>query len=331
MSPAQLPLVLITNSVPPAALAPLTGLARVVMGPTNGDLMSRAEVLRLAPELAGIINQAELRVDRELLARAPNLKIVANISIGVDNLDLAEMTRCGVFATNIPHAFVDATADLTFGMILLLARRVLEADCYVRSGAWRGFQPGVWDGALLAGKTLGIVGYGGIGQAVERRARAFGLRVLHHQRTSGSAPGQVLLDQLLQESDFVSLHVPLNSDSAGLINAERLQRMKQGAYLINASRGRVVDESALVAALQSGHLAGAGLDVFENEPQVHPALVTMKNVVLTPHIGGGTRESRHHARHGCAENVALVLSGQRPKNALNDPLSAATSSGRGTR
>jgi glyoxylate reductase len=322
MSSSQLPLVLITNTVPPEAMAPLAGLARVVMGPANGDLMPRAEVLRLAPDLTGVINQAELRVDEELLARAPNLKIVANIAIGTDNLDLGQMARHGVYATNIPHAFVDATADMTLGMILALARRMLEADRYVRSGAWSSFQPGAWDGVLLGGKTLGIVGYGAIGQAVGRRARAFGLRVLYHQRTPSTGADYVPLDQLLQESDFVSLHVPLNAGSKQLINAERLHRMKRGAYLINASRGRVVDESALVAALQSGHLAGAGLDVFENEPQVHPALRTMNNVVLTPHIAGGTRESRHDARYFCAGNVARVLSGQRPLNALNEPVAS---------
>ncbi|MEN9402723.1 MAG: hypothetical protein RL091_1426 [Verrucomicrobiota bacterium] len=319
MPSSQLPLVLITNTVPPEALAPLAGIARVIMGPANGDLTPRAEVLRLAPDLTGIINQAELRVDAELLALAPKLRIVANIAIGVDNLDLNLMARHGVYATNTPHAFVDATADLTLGMMLALARRLLDADRYVRSGAWTNFQPGAWDGALLGGKTLGIVGYGSIGQAVERRARAFGMRVVHYRRSTSTAPGSVSLDQLLRESDFVSLHMPLNADSQRLFTAERLARMKRGAYLINASRGRVVDEAALVAALQSGHLAGAGLDVFENEPQVHPGLLGRNDVVLTPHIAGGTRESRHNARHFCAENVARVLSGRPPVNALNQP------------
>lgn len=323
MSSSQLPLVLITNTVPPETLVPLAKLARVVMGPANGDLMPRAEVLRLAPDLTGIINQAELRVDEELLAQAPRLRIVANISIGVDNLDLARMQRQGVYATNTPGAFVDSTADFTLGMMLTLARRIHEADRYVRTGAWRHFQPGVWDGALLGGKTLGLVGYGAIGRAVAQRARAFNLRVLHHRRTRTAEPGQVTLDRLLAESDFVSLHVPLNDDSRHLLGAERLGRMKRGAYLINASRGRVIEEAALVRALQSGHLAGAALDVFENEPAVHPALLTMPNVVLTPHIAGGTRESRHNARYFCVENVARVLSGQSPLNALNEPVSFA--------
>lgn len=320
MSSPSLPLVLITNAVPADVLAPLAGIARVVQGPSGGDLMSRAEVLRLAPGLAGIVNQTELKVDAELLERAPNLKVVANVAIGVNNLDLPLMQRHGVYATNVPHAFVESTADYTLGALLALVRRIPESEVYVRAGRWRSFQPGVWDGTLLDGKTLGLVGYGAIGQAVARRARGFGLRILFHQRTPLDHPEYRTLDRLLQESDVVSLHLPLNADSDRLVTAARLAQMKRGAFFVNASRGRIVDESALVAALQSGQLAGAALDVFENEPAVHPALPTLRNVVLTPHIGGGTRESRYRARLHCVSDVARVLSGQRPLNALNAPV-----------
>ncbi|MBL9192656.1 MAG: D-glycerate dehydrogenase [Opitutaceae bacterium] len=317
-----LPLVLVTNSVPDDVLAPLEGIARVVMGPADGELMPRAEVLERAPELAAIVNQAELQVDSELLARARKLRIVANVAIGANNLNLALMENHGVFATNVPHAFVESTADFTLGMLLALTRRLPEADAHVRAGAWRSFQPGRWDGVLLGNKILGLVGYGSIGQAVARRARGFGLRVLFHQRSVSAHEEFASLDRLLSESDIVSLHVPLNRDSERLIDASRLARMKQGALLINASRGRVVDETALVAALQSGRLAGAALDVFENEPAVHPALLTMRNVVLTPHIGGGTRESRFQARLHCIQDVARVLTGKRPVSALNAPRTA---------
>jgi len=316
---SSLPLVLFTNAVPDEVLAPLKGIARVVLGPANGDLMSRTEVLRLAPELAAIVNQAELRVDAELLDRAPRLRVVANVAIGVNNLDLALMQRHGVYATNVPQAFVDSTADFTLGLLLAVTRRIHEADSYVRAGRWRSFQPGVWDGALLNEKTLGLVGYGAIGQAVAHRARSFGLRVLFHQRSNVDDPGYVPLDRLAREADIVSLHLPLNPDSDRLINAQRLAEMKRGAILINASRGRIVDESALVMSLQTGHLAGAALDVFENEPDVHPALLSMPNVVLTPHIGGGTRESRHRARSTCVTDVVRVLTGQRPLNLRNEP------------
>lgn len=308
----DLPLVLITNTVPTAVLTPLQGIARVIMGPSGGDLMPRAEVLGLAPKLAGIINQAELRVDAELLAAAPQLRIVANVAMGVNNLDLAAMRSRGVVATNVPEAFTESTADCTLGLILAVARRLVEADRYVRSGAWRGFQPGLWDGTLLHGRTLGLIGYGRIAQAVERRASAFGMTVIHYRRTASSAPGYTPLDELLTRADIVSLHTPLNPDSDRLINAARLARMKRGALLINMARGRVVDEAALVAALHSGHLAGAGLDVFEDEPRVHADLLTMPQVVLTPHLGGGTTDSRFQARHLCAQNIAAVLQGRPP-------------------
>lgn len=310
MSEAPLPLVLITNTVPPAALAPLAGVARVLMGPAGGDLMPRAEVLRLAPTLAGIINQAELRVDAELLAAAPRLRVVANVAMGVNNLDLPALRARGIVATNVPEAFTESTADCTLGLILAVARRLVEADRYVRAGSWRGFQPGAWDGLLLSGRTLGLVGYGRIARAVEHRARAFGLEVIHYRRTPDGSPGYAPLEDLLARADIVSLHTPLNAESDRLIDAARLARMKRGAILINMARGRVVDEAALVAALQSGHLAGAGLDVFEDEPRVHPVLPTLPQVVLTPHLGGGTTQSRHEARLLCARNVAAVLQGR---------------------
>lgn len=272
--------------------------------------MPRAEVLRLAPELAGIINQAELRVDAELLSVAPRLRVVANVSIGVDNLDRPSLRARGIIATNVPDSFTESTADCTLGLILAAARRLAEGDRYVRGGLWSGFQPGAWDGVQLAGKTLGIVGHGKIGRAVERRARAFGMDVIHYRRSDKSAPGYRPLPELLRTSDFVTLHTPLNADSDRLFNAERLRLMKRGSFLINMARGRVVDEGALVAALQSQHLAGAALDVFEDEPRVHPALLRMPQVVLEPHLGGGTRESRLQARQLCAANVAAVLTGR---------------------
>jgi glyoxylate reductase len=315
---AEQPIVLITNSVPSTALVPLAGLAHVIMGPDGGELMPRDEVLRLAPGLAAIINQGELRVDAELLDCAPRLKIVANVAVGYNNLDTALMAARGVWATNTPEVFAESTADCTLGLLLCMARMLPKADRYVRSGQWRSFQPGAWDGWLLAGKILGIVGYGRIGQAVAQRARAFGMTVIYTRRQPVNDPAYRTLDDLLAESDIVALHTPLLSETQHLIDGRRLAQMKPGAYLINMARGPVVDEAALVAALQSGHLAGAGLDVFEHEPQVHPALLDMDNVVLSPHIGGGTIESRRAARHLCAENVAAVLRNQRPLTPVNE-------------
>jgi len=311
--------VLITNHVAPEALAPLDGLAEVLLGPAGGSLMPRQDVLTLAPTLDAIINQAELRVDAELLDGAPRLQIVANIARGHDNLDLEEMTRRGVWATNAGEAFVDSTADATLALLLAVVRRIVAADRYVRGGQWRGFQPGAWDGMLLSGKTLGIIGYGSIGRAVRRRAEAFGLRVIYHRRTVTSDPAQRSLDEVISQADIITLHCSLTPQTRGLIDAERLRRMKPGAILINMARGAVVREAALVAALQAGHLAGAGLDVFEHEPDVHPQLRAMEQVVLTPHLGGGARESRAAARLACVADVAAVLRGQEPRRALNRP------------
>lgn len=312
--------VLITNEVPPEVFAPLAGIAEVILGPGGGNLMPRKEVLRLGPTLDGIVNQAELRVDAELLNQCPRLRIVANVAAGTENLDGALMAQRGVWATNTPGVYCNATADLTLTFLLCLARRVLPADAFVRSGKWSTFQPGVWDGDLLEGRTLGIVGYGRIGQAVARRARAFGMHILYHQRSVTSDAGYRPLDKLLAESDYVSLHVPLTSETHGLMNRTRFGQMKRGAYFINMARGKTMIEADLVEALACGHLAGAALDVFEDEPRVHPRLLTLPNVVLTPHIGGGTNQSRRAARRLAVENVARVLRGERPVTPVNQPV-----------
>jgi len=312
------PVVLCTNSVPDDVLAPLQGLATVRQGPGGGYTTPRPEVLQLAPQLSAIVNQGELLVDRELLDAAPQLRVIANVAAGYDNMDLPLMSARGVWGCNTPDAFYESTADLTLAMILAVARMLVKGDRYVRAGEWRRFEPGVWDGTLLRGHTLGIVGYGRTGMAVAQRARAFGMRILYTRRTRCADPTYRSLDALLAEADFVSLHTPLTAETQHLLNAQRLARMKPGAWLINMARGPVVDEQALVQTLRSGHLAGAALDVFEREPEVHPALLTMDNVVLAPHVGGGTHASRRMARLTCFENVACVLRGERPQTPVNE-------------
>ena len=311
--------VLITNTVPSDLLEPLTDLATIIQGPDNGRLMPREEVLSLAPELDAIINQAELRVDEELLQISTRLQIVANVAIGYNNLDVDAMTQHNVWATNVPNAFTDSTADCTMALILGLARNIHNADRYTRSGKWQsdGFQPGVWDGILLSNKTLGIVGYGNIGKAVAKRASAFGMKIIFNNRTDIRDENYRELDDLMREADFVSLHTPLTTETHHLIDKTRLRLMKPSAILINMARGPVVDEKALVEVLQSGQLRGAALDVFEEEPHLHSALLDMPNVLLTPHIGGGTNESRSQARRLCVDNVAAVLSGSPPLTPVN--------------
>jgi glyoxylate reductase len=311
--------VLITNTVPVDVLVPLHGIANIIQGPDNGPLMSRDVVISIIPDLDAIISQGELSVDEELLTYATKLKIVANVAMGFNNFDLNAMTRHGVWATNVPDAFTDSTADCTMGLILGLVRHLHIADRYVRTDQWKddGFQPGVWDGMLLSGKTLGIVGYGQIGRAVAKRAEAFGMTIIFNNRRDVEDPKYRQLDDLLQESDIVSLHTPLTPETHHLMNGRLLHLMKSGGLLINMARGAVVDEQALVDILHAGHIRGAALDVFEKEPGVHPALLEMDKVLLAPHIGGGTKESREQARRLCVENVAAVLKGLPPLTPVN--------------
>lgn len=311
------PRVLITNAVPDDVLEPLVGLAEIIQGPTGGDIMPRSEVMALGPTLTGILNQGELRVDAEFLDTCPNLKIVANVAVGFDNFDPELMAERGVWATNCPGIFEEPAADAAVASLLCLLRQIHVGDRYVRSGDWKGFQPGVWDGVLLRGKRVGILGFGSLGRAFAARLAPFGPIITHHCRTPTGEEGYRSLDDLLAESEIVVLMVPLNATTHHLLNRDRLSRMKPSAYLVNFARGKVVDESALVEHLQSGHLAGAALDVFEFEPDVPEALRNLPNTVLTPHLGGGTIESRFAARRLCAENIALVLKGEAPKTPIN--------------
>ena len=283
--------------------------------------MPREDVLALAPELTAIINQHELIVDRALLAASPGLKIVSNVAIGFNNYDLPALDAFGVWGTNCPGVFSESAADHTFALLLAVARKIVKADQYCRSGRWAkdGFQPGVWDGVLLNGKTMGIVGFGQIGRAVARRAEAFGMKVVFHDADTTADPRQCSLDALLLQSHVVSLHVPLTPETRHLIDAAALAAMPNGAILLNLARGGVVDEAALAVALRSGRLTGAGLDVAEAEPELDQDLLTHPGVVFSPHVGGGTVESRRQARLICAENVAAVLRGEAPPNPVNQP------------
>ncbi len=309
---ASLPRVFVTVNVPPDHLEPLNGLADIVM-PDNGVAAApRAQVLEMIRGCIAVISQGELRIDRELLDAGESLRFVANAAMGIDNLDLAELRLRNIPASNTPSAFAESTADHTLGLILDLTRRVSEGDRYVRSGEWaQGMQPLRWEGTLLGGKTLGIIGYGKIAQMVERRALAFDLKVIHTKATPHDHTDFRTLDSLLAESDIVVALVPLTPETRHLINADSLRKMKRGAFFINVARGKVMDERAVAAALESGHLAGAAFDVFEEEPLVNEAFFTMNNVVLTPHIGGATREQRRRGRLEAAGEVARFLRGER--------------------
>lgn len=269
------------------------------------------------------------RIDEALLERAPNLRVVANCAVGLDNIDLGAATAAGIAVCNTPDVLTEATAELAFALMLAAARRVGEGERLVRAGAWTGWALDQLLGVGLTGKTLGIVGFGRIGQAMARRATSFGMRVVHADtRDDGAAAGQrgsrdgtaqrVTVDELFALADVVSLHCPLTPSTAGLVDARRLARMKPTGILVNTSRGGCVDEAALAEALRAGRLFAAGLDVYAAEPAIHPGLLASERVVLAPHIGSATTETRTQMAQLCADAVIAVLSGQRPTNLVND-------------
>lgn len=273
-----------------------------------------------------------VRISKEIIDAAPRLRVVSNIAVGYDNIDVEACNRRHILVTNTPDVLTEATADLTFALLLAVARRVVEGDRYVRSGHWKHWQWNCLWGSEMHGKTLGLYGFGRIAQATARRARGFSMRILYHARHRVSAEMEkefaaeyVDREVLLRQSDFLSIHVPLTPETRHAIGAIELSKMKSDAFLINAARGPIVDEEALVQALQAGRLAGAGLDVFENEPQVHPALVSLGNVTLMPHVGSATADTRLRMATLASENLLAALRGERPKNLVNpEALSSQT-------
>lgn len=310
------PVVLITSRYSDELVARLEPHATVRLGADQFKGTSRAEILEIVGEAAGLITQNELKIDRELLARAPLLRVVANSTAGFDNMDVAAMRERGVWGANCPDSYSAATASHTIGLLLALTRGILAADRYVRSGQWKidGWMPGGrWDGMALEGRTMGIIGMGHIGSEVARRAEAFGMKIRHYSRSAQDRPGWLPFDELLATSDVVSIHCPLNAGTRHLIDAKAFARMKPSAVLLNVSRGAIVKIDDLVAALANGEIAGAGLDVFEFEPDVPPALFSMPNVVLSPHMGGCTTDARLSAWRQSVDNVIAVLEGGPPE------------------
>jgi len=264
------------------------------------------------------------RVDDDFLAAAPKLRIVANVAVGYNNIDVEACTRRGVIVTNTPGVLIDATADLAMGLVLMSTRRLGEGERLIRSGtAWQ-WSMFMMLGTGLQGRTLGIVGMGGIGEALATRARAFGMRIVYHNRRNVDAEVEQRLDaqrvdfdELLATSDIVSLNCPYSEATHHLIDAAALAAMKSTAFLVNTARGPIVDEAALVEALGNGVIAGAALDVFENEPTVHPGLLSLDNVVLVPHLGSATVETRAAMATTAASNVVEVLAGRTPHNPVS--------------
>ncbi|SLJ96348.1 2-hydroxyacid dehydrogenase [Arthrobacter sp. P2b] len=311
--------VVVTGRVPETALEKLRA-EHDVDDWSGPESIGREELLRRVAGADAVVSLLTERIDAELLdAAGPQLKVVANVAVGYDNIDVPACTARGIVATNTPGVLTEATADIAFGLILSATRRLGEGERLIRSGqAWK------WGmffllGSSLQGKTLGIVGMGGIGQATARRAKAFGMEIVYQSRSeidprvaAELGARRLELDELLATSDIVSLHCPYGPATHHLIGAGQFAAMKDSAYLINTARGPIVDEAALVAALRDGQIAGAGLDVFEKEPSVHPGLLELDNVVLVPHLGSATVETRTAMAMLAADNALAVLSGERP-------------------
>jgi glyoxylate reductase len=286
----------------------------------------KTEMIRKARDVDALVTLLSDKIDAEVFDAAPKLKIVAQMAVGFDNIDVAEATRRGIYVTNTPGVLTETTADFAWALLMAVARRVVEADKYVRSGQWKvSWHPSMLLGRDVYGATLGIVGAGRIGTAVARRAKGFNMKILYYDVVPMSpeiekelGAKRVDLDTLLRESDFVSIHVPLIKETYHLINEEKLKLMKKTAYLINNSRGAVVNEKALYKALKEGWIAGAALDVFEQEPTpLNNPLLKLDNVVVAPHISSASYETRSRMAEMVAENLVAFFEGKTPPNLVN--------------
>lgn len=314
--------VLVLADLPGRGVERLAELCQVTVRPQGVE--SEAELAALVPGVHGLLTLLTHRVGERALSAADRLEAVANCAVGVDNIDLEAARRHRVVVTNTPDVLTEDTADLTWALILAVLRGVVSGDRFLRRGDFHGWEPKLLLGRSLKSVVLGIVGAGRIGQAVLRRAGAFGVRTLYTSRSRLPAEQEEALasewrelSALLAESDVVSLHLPLSGETRHLIDRRRLSEMKPGSVLVNTSRGPLVDETALAEALTTGHLGGAGLDVYECEPEVHPDLLPLENVVLLPHLGSATLETRTRMADCCCEDLITVLvEGQRPERDL---------------
>jgi glyoxylate reductase len=314
----------VTQPIPQAGLEVLRQAYPNFQVNPEDRVLARPELLEKVKGVDALLTLLTDKIDAEVLdAAGPKLKIVANMAVGFDNVDMAAATARGVLVTNTPGVLTDATADHAWALLFAVARRIPESEKFLRAGKFKGWGPLMFLGGDVTGRTLGIIGAGRIGHSVAMKSRGFNMRVLYADEVHNTkleheiGARKVRVEELLRESDFVSIHVPLLPSTRHLINAQSLRLMKKTAYLINTSRGPVVDEAALAEALKKGVIAGAALDVFENEPAVHPELLKLENVVLTPHIASATIETRSKMATMAAENLIAGVTGKKPQNLVN--------------
>lgn len=318
------PRVYVTQPIAESALLRLKEIAEVELNQDSSRIPVKDKLIDAAKRADIILCLLHDTIDRDVLAANPNLKAIASMTITPDRIDVTEATTRKIIVTNIPAVVTDATADIAFGLLLAVARRIVEGDKVTRSGVFPGSQSNHLAGAAVSGKTLGIVGMGRIGQAMARRARGFDMTVLYSDPRALSAEEEqklgvrlVSLDELLGQSDFISLHPALNDETHHMMGARQFALMKRTAFLINTSRGPIIDEKALAQALTEGRLAGAGIDVYENEPKIERALLMMDNVVLTPHLGSAVMELRERMAHVVVDNIAAIVEDRMPPNCIN--------------
>jgi glyoxylate reductase len=318
--------VIVAREIPDAGLRPLreAGYEVSVLSSASQGPPAREALFGALPGASALLATVTEKIDAGILASAGRrLRIVANMAVGYDNIDVQAATERGIAVTNTPGVLDETTADTAFMLLLAAARRLGEGERLLRAGEWHAWGPKQLTGPDVWGKTLGIVGMGGIGEAVARRARGFGMNIVYYARSEKPNAEEELgaerrdLDDLLRESDFVSVHTPLTEDTRHMIGSRELSLMGESAVLVNTSRGPVVDEAALAEALATGTIFAAGLDVYEEEPKVHPRLVELENVVLAPHIGSASTETRDKMASVAAENIVAVLKGETPPNAVN--------------
>jgi glyoxylate reductase len=318
------PRVLISQPIPASALERLRAMAEVEMGEDSSRIMARADLLERVRRAEFLFHLMHDVVDAEMIAAGNGLRGIASMAIVPATVDVAAATARRIPVTTIPPIVTEATADLHWTILLAVARRVVEGDAALRRGIFPGSQSQHFAGAAVHGKTLGIIGLGRIGRAVARRARGFDMTILYCKRSRLSESEErdlgltyLSLDDLLRRADFVSLNAAFTKETYHLIGARELALMKPTAFLVNTARGPMVDEAALVEALEAGRIAGAALDVYENEPQVHPGLLPLNRAVLTPHLGSGVAELREQMAHIVVDNILAIIKGERPPNLYN--------------
>ncbi len=317
------PRVFVSQPIAPRALERLRAIADVKINADSSKIIAKSKLLAAVKKCDILFSLLHDTVDRAVLAANPKLKAVASMTITPDRIDVAEATRRGIPVTVIPAIVAESVADLHLGLMLAVARRMIEGDRSVRASRFPGSQSNHLAGSYVYGKTIGLVAVGRIGQATARRARGFGMRVIYwgpHRKPELERELQMEympLDQLLAEADFVSLHPPLNAETRHMISDREFALMKPSAFIINTSRGAVIDEAALVRALKKKRIAGAGIDVFEHEPKVPQALLKMKNVVLTPHLGSAVMELRDVMANIVVDNIQALIDGRMPPNCVN--------------